>query len=234
MNWALPLCLLLALPALHAEQYCFGFLNAAPNRADLPKDQLDQIQSAHLAHMTKMALQGHLLAAGPIPTPGGPRGIVIYRCQSIDQAVAWTSQDPAVVNKRLLIDMHLWNAPAGLGEPLSTALKSDPAAKYTMVQLPLIILRKTPKAAAGIPESALKSHFDFYTRLNAQGKVRIAGPFIDSPSIVGVFVLSAMTLDEAKTLMAADPLVAAGYATLEPHMWFVTGESIPKPPTAAP
>jgi uncharacterized protein YciI len=233
MRWALPICLLLSLSPLPADTYCFGFLNAFPGRADLPKDQLDQIQSGHLAHMTKMALQGHLLAAGPIATPGGPRGIVIYRCQSIDQAVAWTSQDPAVVNKRLVIDMHLWNAPAGLGEPLSTALKSDPAAKYTMVQLPLIILRKTPKAAAAIPESDLESHFDFYTRLNAQSKVRIAGPFIDSPAIVGVFVLSAMTLDEAKTLMAAEPLVAAGYATLDPHMWFVATEAIPTPSPAA-
>lgn len=234
MNWALPLCLLLALPALHAEQYCFGFLNAAPNRADLPKDQLDQIQSGHLAHMTKMALQGHLLAAGPIATPGGPRGIVVYRCQSIQQAVAWTALDPAVSNKRLLIDMHLWSAPGGLGEPLSTALKSDPGAKYTMVQLPLMVLRKTPEAVAGIPESALKFHFDFNTRLHAQGKIRIAGPFIDSPAIVGIFVLVAMTLDEAKILMATEPLVAEGYATLEPHMWFVADESIPKPPTAAP
>lgn len=233
MNWALPVCLLLALSTLNAEQYCFGFLNAFPNRADLPKEQLEQIQAGHMAHLTAMGKLGRLLAAGPMATQDGPRGIVVFRCQSVEQAVAWSAEDPAVVNNRLTVDMHLWNASAGLGLPPGSPLNSDPDPKYTMIKLPLMILRKTPKAAGGIPDSVLQAHFEHYTKLNAQGKVRIAGPFAGSQTIIGVLMMSAMSLDDAKALMADEPLVRHGYAELEPHIWFVADEVIPKPSIAA-
>jgi uncharacterized protein YciI len=229
MRWALLFSLLMPVCSLHAANYCFGFLNAHPERAEISKERADEIQAAHLAHMSALAKQGHLIAAGPMATPGGPRGIVVYQCQSIAQAVAWTEKDPAVVNKRLSIDMHLWNAPDGLGEPLASALKANPEAKYTMVQLPMMILRKTEKAKAGIPQSALKEHLAFFDQLRKDAKVRIAGPFVDSPAFIGVAVLTAMKIDEAKALFASEPLVRDGYAALEPHIWYVADEAIPKP-----
>ncbi len=219
---------------LQAETYCFGFLNAYPDRADLPKARLDEIQAAHLAHMDELARQGHLLAAGPMATQGGPRGIVVYRCQSLAQAIAWTAQDPAVVNKRLVIDMHLWNAPSGLGEPLATMIKSDSKAKYTMVQLPLIVLRKTARAEAGLPGAAVKAHIASLSRLQAQGKIRIAGPFNNSPAIIGVYVLAQMDLAAANALFDNEPLVSQGYAAVEPHIWYVADEAIPKPASPTP
>lgn len=88
MNGTLPVCLFLALSTLNAEQDCFGFLNAYPNRAALPKQQLEQIQAGHMARLTAMGKPGRPLAAGPIATQGGPRGIVVFRCQSVEQAVA--------------------------------------------------------------------------------------------------------------------------------------------------
>lgn len=234
MPWAFLICTLLSLSCLQAETYCFGFLNAPPDRADLPKARLDEIQAAHLAHMDALAKQGHLLAAGPMATQGGPRGIVVYRCQSLDQAIAWTAKDPAVVNNRLVIDIHLWSAPPGLGEPLATRIKSDPKAKYTMVQLPFIVLKKTAQAQAGLPESVVRAHLANFSRLQAQGKVRIAGPFANSPAIIGVFVLDKMDLAAAKALFDDEPFVTQGYATIEPHLWYVADESIPKPATPAP
>jgi uncharacterized protein YciI len=234
MRWDPLICTFFSLSCLQAETYCFGFLNAHPDRSDLPKARLDEIQAAHLAHMDALARQGHLLAAGPMATQGGPRGIVAYRCQSLDQAIAWTANDPAVVNKRLVIDMHLWNAPSGLGEPLATMIKADPNAKYTMVQLPLIVLRKTARAEAGLPDAALKAHMAHFARLQAQGKIRIAGPFINSPGIIGVFVLPQMDLAAAKALFENEPFMSQGYATVEPHIWYVADEAIPKPATPAP
>ena len=229
MRWALLFSLLLPVSSLHAANYCFGFLNTHPIRVEIPKERADEIQAAHLAHMSALAIQGHLLAAGPMATPGGPRGIVIYKCDSIAQAVAWTEKDPAVINKRLTIDMHLWNAPDGFGEPLSSALKTDPNAKYTMVRLPMMILRKTDKSKAGLPQAVLKEHLAFFDQLKKDAKVRIAGPFTDSPGFIGVAVLPAMPLDEAKALFASEPFVRDGYATFEPHIWFVADEAIPKP-----
>ncbi len=64
---------LFAAATLHGEDYCFGYLVAHPERKELPQTEANQLQKRHIAHMNKMALAGHLLAAGPIATPGGPR-----------------------------------------------------------------------------------------------------------------------------------------------------------------
>lgn len=231
MRWVLPVCLFLAVSSGRAETYCFGFLNAHPGRAEIPTERANEIQKAHLAHMDALNKQGHLLAAGPMAPQGGPRGVVIYRCQSIAQAIAWTGKDPAVVNKRLDIEMHLWDAPAGLGEPLATMIKNDPAAKYTMVQIPMIVLRKQASASAGIPDPIMKAHAAHLDLLRAKGQIRIAGPAKDSPTIAAIAVLPQMKLEEATALFSDDPLVQRGYAKIEPHMWFVADEAIPKPPT---
>ena len=88
------LILLLATSAF-AEDFCFGFLNSFPDRKQIPTAEAEKIQEGHLAHMTAMAKAGHLLAAGPFLTPGGPRGIIVYRCTSLEQAKEWTAKDPA-------------------------------------------------------------------------------------------------------------------------------------------
>jgi len=229
MRWVIPMCVLLAALPVRAETYCFGFLNAHPERAKIPADQASEIQKAHLAHMEALGTQGHLLAAGPMATQGGPRGVVIYRCQSIEQAVAWTGKDPAVVHKRLAVEMHLWEAPAGLGEPLASMIKANPAAKYTMVRLPMIVLRKSVKARAGIPAAVMKAQAVHLEMLRAKGEIRLAGPVKDSPTLAAIAVLREMKLEEGAALFDAAPLVAQGYAKVEPHMWFVAGEAIPAP-----
>jgi uncharacterized protein YciI len=85
---------LVALSASYAEEYCFGFLNSHPERKPIPDAEAQEIQKGHLAHMTRMAKAGHLLSAGPMLTEGGPRGIVIYRCASLDEARQYTSPIP--------------------------------------------------------------------------------------------------------------------------------------------
>lgn len=86
-----------AAPGLHP--YCWGFLNAHPERAEIPDAQAQEIQKGHIAHLNRMASEGNLLAAGPLATPGGARGILVFRCTSAAEP------DPAVLNKRLSIKM---------------------------------------------------------------------------------------------------------------------------------
>lgn len=101
------LVLFLALPAVEAEVYCFGFLNAHRERKEIPQEEAEGIQKGHLAHMEKMNREGRLLAAGPMATQGGPGGIVQYRCKSVVEADTWTALDPAGMNKRLSTEFYL-------------------------------------------------------------------------------------------------------------------------------
>jgi uncharacterized protein YciI len=226
---------LLFLPALRAEVYCFGFLNAHPDRKEIPQDEAMAIQKAHLAHMEKMGLEGRLLAAGPMATQGGPRGIVLYRCKSVEEAEGWTALDPAVSGKRLTTEFYLWRARDGFGEPLMTKLKSDPATKYAMVQLPLILFKKTGTWVGQGPAEILKEHGGAVTGLLKDGTLRAAGPFVDGegryglvPGAVGLYVFSAMPLDQAKAVAEKDPMVREGFATVQAMMWFVADDVVPK------
>jgi uncharacterized protein YciI len=231
---ALALCTL-AISA-HAEDYCFGFLNSHPERKPIPEDQANEIQKGHLAHMSRMAAQGHLLAAGPMMTEGGPRGIVIYRCQSLEEPQKWTALDPAVQNKRLTLEVYRWRGPENLGEPLASKLKSDPNTKYEMVRLPLIVLRTTAKPVDSAPREVLMSHVERTKELEASGRLRAAGPFVGAngepgsvPGVIGIFIFAAIPLEEARSLAEQDPMVKNGYATVQPYLWMVADEVIPKP-----
>ena len=224
-NWVLPFLMFCA--AAHAEVYCFGFLNSHPERKEIPEAEAAEIQKGHLAHLNRMASEGHLLAAGPLMTPGGARGIVIYRCESLDQAREWSAQDPAVRNKRLTLEVYRWMGPDGMG-------LASPDAKYEMVRLPLIVMRKTDKWAVGPPEPIFREHYQSLLPLGKQGTLRAAGPFVDGdgkpgtiPGVVGVFVFKTMPLEEALAIANKDPMVREGYARMDAYEWYVANEAIP-------
>lgn len=223
------LLIVLSCSSAFAEDFCFGFLNSHPDRKAIPTAEAEKIQEGHLAHMSTLAMAGHLLAAGPFLTPGGPRGIVVYRCISLEQATEWTAKDPAIIHKRLSLDLHLWRGPNNFGEPLSTSLKADPNAKYEMVRLPLILFRKTSSWVNSGPVEILGEERSATQALKKQGLLRITGPFLDSKEFAALWVLRDMPLEEAVKLAKASPLVHGGYATVECYIWMVANESIPNP-----
>ena len=210
-----------------AEDFCFGFLNSFPNRKEMPDAEREKIQEGHLAHMGNMAKAGHLLAAGPFLTAEGPRGVVVYRCNSVAQAQQWTANDPAVINKRLTLDVHLWRGPNTFGEPLASSLKADPSAKYEMVQLPLLLFSKTRSWESSGPVDVLAEQSLAIKTLQLQGKVRAAGPFLDSAEYAALLILKDMPLAEATALAKGMPLVRSGYATVKSYIWLVANESVP-------
>jgi len=52
-------------------------------------------------------------------------------------------------------------------------------------------------------------------RLAEEGKLVLAGPFIEGLPKRGLFILNVKTIAEAKALVKTDPSVAAGIFTLE-------------------
>ena len=225
-HWVPLLLLLSTLPAL-AEDLCFGFLNSHPDRAQIPQTQAEEIQKGHLEHMGNMAKAGRLLAAGPLMDAGTMRGIVVYRCSALEEAAAWTAKDPAVVNKRLTLDLHLWRGPNNFGEPLASQLKIDPTAKYEMTKLPLILFRKTSSWTSAGPSDILAEQRAEVRKL--QDKLRTSGPFLNSKELAEIWVMKDMPLEQATSLAQSMPLVRSGYATAQTLTWFVADESIPKP-----
>ena len=230
------LCVLLFSLSLFAEDYCFGFLMSVPNRAPLPEAQANEIQKGHLAHMEKMALAGKLLAAGPMAGDTALRGIVIYKCQSLEDAAGFTEPDPAVQNKRLQPVFQMWRGPNDVGEPLSSEVQADPKAKYTMVTVPFVLLRRTAKWEKDPPLKLLRKELDFLNKLRRRKQLRMDGSFFGQPNLPydgpepgALLVFAAMPLKDAIGIAKSHPLVEAGYATVEAHEWYVADEAIPLP-----
>jgi uncharacterized protein YciI len=65
-----------------------------------------------------------------------------------------------------------------------------------------------------------KAHLKNIMKLVAEGKLIIAGPFLDDQPIRGIFVFNVSTVEEAKKLTETDPAIKAGSLVMELHPWY--------------
>jgi uncharacterized protein YciI len=79
------------------------------------------------------------------------------------------------------------------------------------------------------PQALREKHVAYVMSLLESGKVIIAGPLAEDGEIRGVAIFKTKTPDEAKSLVEADPMVKAGYMTIEMHPWW--SEEVMKSPT---
>jgi uncharacterized protein YciI len=56
-------------------------------------------------------------------------------------------------------------------------------------------------------------------RLHTEGKLLMAGPFMDDTTLRGIFVLKGNSADEVKSWIATDPAVVAGRLVGDVHPW---------------
>jgi uncharacterized protein YciI len=65
-----------------------------------------------------------------------------------------------------------------------------------------------------------KAHLKNITRLVDEGKLIVAGPFMDDQPIRGIFIFNVSTVEEARKLTATDPAIKAGSLVMELHPWY--------------
>ncbi len=66
----------------------------------------------------------------------------------------------------------------------------------------------------------LKAHLKNISKLAAEGKLVVAGPFLDDQPIKGIFIFNVTSLEEAKQLTETDPAIKAGTLVMELHLWY--------------
>lgn len=95
------------------KTYVMAFLKSGPIKIeDAAKRQ--ELQSAHLANIRRLAEEGKLLLAGPFIGKGELRGIYIFDVQTLEEAEALTSTDPAIKAGTLVMELHMWYGSAAL------------------------------------------------------------------------------------------------------------------------
>jgi uncharacterized protein len=96
------------------------------------------------------------------------------------------------------------------------------ADKYGMSKYVMCFLKSGPNGSLSA-DSAKKiqaAHLKNIERLADEGKIVLAGPFLDNTELEGIFIFNVKTLEEARELTNTDPAVKAGILIMELHPWY--------------
>ncbi|MFO1310998.1 MAG: YciI family protein [Burkholderiales bacterium] len=86
----------------------------------------------------------------------------------------------------------------------------------------VLVILKTAKRVPDGPErdEMFKGHFANISRLAAEGKLVLAGPLDGVDGWRGLYVFATPDIEEARKLVATDPVVVKGEMVPELHKWY--------------
>jgi uncharacterized protein len=217
----IPIALLLAtLAAAPQEQttpmttYQMVFLNKGPNYDAASKSAgARQMQQDHLAGLVALNARRVNLLFGPLLDDNDLRGILVLDVPTAEAAAKALADDPYVKAGAMTVTVRPWLGPKDFFNP--------PVEGQQLESLILGFLVRGSNASQTGDAAAetQKGHLAYMSRLHQQGKLLVAGPFMDDAPARGIVIYRVATVDEAKALAADDPAVKAGRLVLEAHRW---------------
>lgn len=63
-------------------------------------------------------------------------------------------------------------------------------------------------------------HMQNIGRMADEGKLIVAGPFLDNGELRGIYIFNVTTIEEAQQLTATDPAIQYGSLVMELHPWY--------------
>jgi uncharacterized protein YciI len=96
------------------------------------------------------------------------------------------------------------------------------ADEYGMKSYVIAFLKRGPNRSQDSLESARlqKAHLENIGRLAKEGKLLLAGPFLDDGELRGIYIFNVKTVEEAKKLTETDPAIQTGSLVMELHPWY--------------
>ena len=110
--------------------------------------------------------------------------------------------------------------PSGFDAALAERVGAD---DHGMRAYVLVVLKTGPKRVpdGDARKAMFAGHFANMERLSKAGKLALAGPFSEDPDgWRGLFVLATDDLEEARRLVASDPVIVNGEMVAEYHRWY--------------
>ena len=109
--------------------------------------------------------------------------------------------------------------PPGYDEALAQSVGAD---EHGMRRYVLVILKTGPNRIADGPErdEMFRGHFANMQRLSGEGKLALAGPLDGVDGWRGLFVMAVLDIEEAKQLVATDPVIIKGEMVAEYHKYY--------------
>ncbi len=93
---------------------------------------------------------------------------------------------------------------------------------YGMKQYVMAFLMRGDSSSSDSAEAARlqRAHLDNITRMAEEGKLLLAGPFLDNTDLRGIYIFNVATIEEAEELTGSDPAIKAGVLKMELHPWY--------------
>ena len=214
------LLLALVLPLAPQEQavdmttYQMVFLTKGPNYEAVSKSaDAQKLQQAHLAGLIALNEKRVNLLFGPLLDNSDLRGIVVLDVPNADAAAKALADDPYVKAGAMTVTVRPWFGPKNFF--------NRPVEGQQLEQLVLgFLVRGSNTSLSGEAAAEIqKGHLAYMAQLHDQGKLLVAGPFMDDTPTRGIVIYRVGTVDEAKALAADDPAVKAGRLVLDAHPW---------------
>ena len=120
------------------------------------------------------------------------------------------------------------NTKSAYDSTLAKKLKAD---DYGMHRYVMCFLRTGPNKSLSADSSKKiqAAHLQNIKKLADEGKLVVAGPFIDETELEGIFIFNVPTVEEAQKLTNTDPAVKAGVLVMELHPWYCSAALIEVP-----
>ena len=96
------------------------------------------------------------------------------------------------------------------------------ADEYGMRQYVMAFLKAGPNRDRSKEEAMelQKAHMENIGRMAEEGKLALAGPFIDGGELRGIYIFNVKTVEEARALTETDPAIQAGSLVMELKPWY--------------
>ncbi len=146
--------------------------------------------------------------------------MLLVACTQVSENTAAETSTPAAEeSERTTSEAATGSSTSGYSEELAYELGAD---DYGMRQYVFAYLRRGPNRDLSQEEAAelQRAHLDNIKRLAEEGKLVLAGPFMDDGDIRGIYVFAVESLEEAEKIAFSDPAIEAGSLELELHPWY--------------
>ena len=102
---------------------------------------------------------------------------------------------------------------------LAKKLGADP---YGMKHYVMAFLKTGPHQITDSVKRAemQKAHLKNIIRLANEGKLIVAGPFLDDQPVEGIFIFNVETIEEARALTNTDPAIQSGELVMDLRPWY--------------